>query len=321
MSLKFTQELSSSFPRLLTDNPIYNNPTVRTILFTLGAGYAFCKAFYLIKNTLAYLFRFEKDLATRYGRYTWAVITGASDGIGKAFAFELAKREFNIVLVGRNEEKLKNVEKELLAQYPKTQTRVVVKDFSLAYEEGFAEEIYQKIKDLDISILINNAGQSIRGYYHDISLSEIRNVILVNCLAHALITRVLLPKLAARAQKSAIINMASTAASYPRPIVQVYSASKAFHDYLSQGLVYEHPNIDVISLKPGSVATKMTGQKGGRPSMTTITPEQFVDVGLRSLGSLKETHGHWKHVWRWVIGSSVPEVLKPYYFKKVFDMK
>ena len=86
-----------------------------------------------------------------------------------------------------------------------------------------------------------------KGYYYQQPVNEIRDLILVNCLAPAVLTRVLLPKLMARTKKSAVIFLSSKTATFPRPIQQVYAASKTYNEYLARGLAYEHPNIDIIA--------------------------------------------------------------------------
>ena len=291
-SLGGAPTLLSRFTNLITKNPIYRNDNARVALFVVGVSLALFETISYTKAFLAPLFRFNNDILTRYGKDSWAVITGASDGIGKGYVFELARRGFNIVLVGRNQTKLDQVVLDLKLAYPQARTRVVVADFSDAYQEGFAENILEKVKDLDISILINNAGVSAKGLYNEIPTATISNLILTNCLAHALITRVLLPKLAERSNRSAIINTSSLAGSGPRPYVTLYSSSKAFHDFFSRGLAYEHPNIDILSVKSGLVQTKMTDF--AKPSFRTITVDEHVKVALRDLGFVTHTYGHWK---------------------------
>ena len=308
----------SGLESLITDNPIYRDKNARLALFTVGAGYALLKTLSLAQDLLRPLFIFEKDLGARYGRGSWAVITGASDGIGKGFVFELARRGFNIILIGRNKEKLDNVVLELKIAYPQAQTQVIVADSNNANEEGFAEKILEQVGTLDVSILVNNAGMAVRSYYQDTPFNSIRESVLTNCLAHALVTKVFLPKLSARAQRSAIINTVSLAASSPRPCVTLYSSTKAFHDFLSRALVYEYPNIDILSSKPGLVSTKMTGYI--KPSLISTSVEEHVKVTLKYLGSVHETHGHWRHRLEACFIRNLPDFLQMKYFKRKYNM-
>ena len=277
----------------ITNSSIYRNDNARVVLFSIGTGLALFKTISYTQAILAPLFRRGHDLLTRYGKDSWAVITGASDGIGKGYAFELAKRGFNIVLVGRNKSKLEQVEMNLKLAHPKVETRVVVADFADAYQEGFAEKVLEQVKDLDVSILINNAGTGYIGLYSNMPTKTASDIVLTNALAHALITRVFLPKLALRYNKSAIINTCSFAAASPRPYALLYSSTKAFHDHFSRGLAYEHANIDILSLKPGYVSTKMT--RFAETNYRIISVEDHVNVALKDLGSITHTYGHWRH--------------------------
>ncbi|KAM0052271.1 putative short-chain dehydrogenase/reductase SDR, NAD(P)-binding domain superfamily [Helianthus debilis subsp. tardiflorus] len=93
----------------------------------------------------------------KYG--SWALVTGSTDCIGKAFAFELAKQGLNIILVGRNPSKLETVSTEIKSKFEKTQIKEVVFDLSGDLNEGI-KRISEAIDGLDVGILINNAGVS-----------------------------------------------------------------------------------------------------------------------------------------------------------------
>ena len=101
--------------------------------------------------------RCSYNLNKRYGNKTWVLVTGGSDGIGKGYATEFAKRGFNIFLIARNEEKLKQVTQEIEKKYT-IETKYMSKDFSRAHEEGFFNDIFEETKELDVSVLINNVG-------------------------------------------------------------------------------------------------------------------------------------------------------------------
>jgi len=304
------------FPAFLTENRLYTNNTTRVLLFALGAGYTLYTALSYAKSIISPLFNRIGDLSARYGPNTWVLVTGCTEGIGRAFAFELAKRGFNIVLVARNPEKLNQVEQEIIKLGAKT--RVVVSDFTNSHKDGFAEEIYEQVRDLDISILVNNAGVWEGDYYDRIPLQNIRNLILTNVLAHAMITRVFLPKLVARPTKSAIIDVASLASAMPKPYEQVYSASKAFHNFLSVGLSYEHPNLDILSMNPGPISTNLNDYK--RLDLKTISAEDFVKVSLQNLGKTNHTYGHWKHrLDKWGM-EHIPNFLAEAYWRDRFNV-
>ena len=266
-------------------------------------------------KNLLFSLRPSKDLTARYGKNTWALITGGSDGIGKAFSFELASKGFNLILVSRNKQKLEKTAEKIRFQYPSTQIKIIAQDLTDSFKEGFAEGVFNQVKDLDISVLINNAGQGLLKPYGDISSKEIRDIVALNCLSHSLILKAFLPKLSQRKQKSAIINVSSLAAVSPLPKVQIYAATKAFHDYLSRGLSYEYPDIDIMSLKPGTVSTALS--KYRKLDSETVTPEECAKAALKDLGTTSQSFGHRKHKIQAFFASITPQFILDIYIKKV----
>jgi 17beta-estradiol 17-dehydrogenase / very-long-chain 3-oxoacyl-CoA reductase len=281
---------------------------IQRALFLTGLSFASYNLLAVTGKVTSYLLTTETNLISRYGIDSWALVTGGSDGIGKEFAVQLARRGFNIILVARNEEKMNAVRTEITTKFPNISVRIVVADFSKCAEPGFFERIESEVAGLDISILLNNVGDACIDEYHLIPYEKIRNLVLLNCLAQALMTRVFLPRLLNRPQKknrSAILDVSSLASEYPRPYLQLYAATKTFAQFLSEGLAVEHPNLDIISLKPGLVATKMIGDK--QLDMKVCTAEQFVSSSLRYLGKTNSTAGHWKHQYLSTFLNALPE--------------
>jgi len=284
---------------------IVNNPLYLFSIF--GAGLIFVKIFSFI-HTGIISFQPSKDLPTRYGKGSWALVTGGTEGIGHAFANELASKGFNIILLSHNHKKLEETQRELQTHYPQIQVRTIEADLTKAYEDGFAERIYQKAGNLDTSVLVNNAGTFINKPYLKASFEEIRDLVIMNALSHALITRAFLPQLTTRSQKSAIINVSSLSSLHPIPHQQVYAASKTFIDYLSRGLVHEHPNLDILSLKPELVDTKLA--KDMPKDFMTAVPEQVAKAALSRLGKTDETHGYWLHRYQGWVMRNLPGFLQ-----------
>ena len=173
----------------------------------------------------------------RYGpRGTWACVTGSTDGIGKAIALELAARGFNIVLISRTLSKLNSVASEV--QKHGVETRVLAFDFSDDTSIEAYRELAAKMKDLDVSVLVNNVGTATNG---DPSLGALVNELIVNCYPIVFLTQHLLPQLISHGQKrrSLLINLSSQTALVPCPSVGSYAATKAFDDYLTEGLRQE----------------------------------------------------------------------------------
>jgi short-subunit dehydrogenase len=121
----------------------------------------------------------------RYGDKTapggsWAVVTGASDGIGAEFCRQLARDGFNIALVSRTLSKLQSVEKEVKAINPNVKTRIVQADFAGNANLPFYENLYKQLDDLDIAILINNAGVMHVGPFEALSVQKMKDTLDVD---------------------------------------------------------------------------------------------------------------------------------------------
>ncbi|KFM82042.1 Estradiol 17-beta-dehydrogenase 12, partial [Stegodyphus mimosarum] len=158
----------------------------------------------------------------------WAVITGGTEGIGKAYAEELAERGFNICLISRNIEKLNEVATEIQETY-KVSTKIINVDFTAG------PEIYNTIKshldELDggVGILVNNVGMSYKyaEYFHAIpgGLKVMMDLIHSNIASCTMMTKLILPQMEERG-KGLIINISSLIAVYPTPLLTTYAACK-----------------------------------------------------------------------------------------------
>lgn len=141
----------------------------------------------------------EHDLLARYGdgNKSWVVVTGCTSGIGEELAKRFAQKGFNVVLISRSLERLQRVAKEIaFMTNGGVQTKIVVADFAKGGEQlHMYEGIYEQVKDLDIAILVNNAGVLFNGYYRDVPMSQIMEQSIVNTYPYVLLTKVLLQKL------------------------------------------------------------------------------------------------------------------------------
>lgn len=168
---------------------------------------------YRLKWFLSRQFRTTEHLTERYGKGTWAVVTGGSDGIGLAMCKELARREFNIVIVSRNMEKMRLAEAEIRKVKPQCLVQLVEFDFTKTKENHSVEEyqkgIVDKVADLDVSILINNAGFMVPGDFERVSIEDHKSMIDVGIMPATLITKLLGDKMLARKGRSAIMFVTS----------------------------------------------------------------------------------------------------------------
>src|SRR4051812_7444165 len=154
----------------------------------------------------------------------WALITGASAGIGHELAKIFAAEKFNLVLVARNEARLKKVAEELRAKYG-IETMILVKDLSLS---NAPQEIFDALRDTPISVLVNNAGFGWRGAFAECDLQhQALEMMHLNMDSLVALTRLFVTPMLARKQ-GRILNVASTAAFQPGPFANIYFATKAF---------------------------------------------------------------------------------------------
>ncbi|WNB91477.1 SDR family oxidoreductase [Bacillus sp. NEB1478] len=182
------------------------------------------------------------------------LITGASSGIGLEFAKLFAKDHYHIVLNARNEAVLQEIADELRAKHG-IQATVLAKDLSLP---NSAEELTAELmaKNIQIDVLINNAGFAAYGSFEETSWKEEKDMLQVNIMALTTLTKQLLPAMIKR-NSGKILNVASTAAFQPGPLMAVYYATKAYVLSFSEAISYElrNTNVTVTALCPGATST------------------------------------------------------------------
>uniref|UniRef100_A0A8B9M0B8 3-ketoacyl-CoA reductase n=1 Tax=Astyanax mexicanus TaxID=7994 RepID=A0A8B9M0B8_ASTMX len=240
----------------------------------------------------------------------WAVVTGATDGIGKSYAEELARRGFSMMLISRTQEKLDDVAQSLERRY-KVETKTVAVDFGQV-------DIYPKIETalsgLEIGVLVNNVGISYPYPEFFLHIPDLDN--FINTMINVNITSVcqfkhLFPHFRA---KGVILNISSASGMYPVPLLTVYSSTKAFVDFFSRGLQAEYKSKGIIiqSVLPFFVATKMT--KIRKPTLDKPTPDRYVAAELTTVGLQDQTNGYFPHaVMGWLTTVLVPINLVIYF--------
>lgn len=213
-----------------------------------------------------------------------ALITGASSGIGAAFARALAAQGTNLILVARSEDKLRDLATTLTAQH---NVRANVLSADLSRPEA-GQELFAATQQLGlaIDILINNAGFGTHGSFDGLDAGREQQEIMLNVAAVVDLTHRFLPAMLAR-RSGSIINVASTAAFQPVPYMAVYGASKAFVLSFSEALwgEYRSKGIRVLALCPGATSTDFFNVVGTEDAAlgSKETPEKVVQVALRAL--------------------------------------
>ncbi|XP_076800014.1 very-long-chain 3-oxoacyl-CoA reductase-like [Clavelina lepadiformis] len=256
----------------------------------------------IIEGSRLYIFSTYPNFS-KYGK--WSVVTGSTDGIGKETAIQLASRGQNIVLISRNEEKLRNVAIEIESKH-NVQTKCLTIDFS------DDEEIYDKIANflqgLDVGTLVNNVGisQEIACFHEYPNLSKfLGDIIRLNVISVIKMTQVVLPGMVKR-KRGLVLNLSSLMAVKPVKKYAMYSATKKFVDYFAQALSYEYESkgITIQSCMPGTVLTNIT--KNYEELQKMPSPETYCKSWLATIGKARWTHGYWKHAIEGWIFSQIP---------------
>jgi len=218
-----------------------------------------------------------------------ALITGASSGIGKAFAEELAFQKMNLVLVARSEDKLNQLAAELQAKYP-INVDVIVQDLTEACGVQAVFDLTQS-KGIRIDVLINNAGFGDYGTFAQSDGDRQVKMVQLNILALVDLTHKYLPLMQLHGSGT-IINIASIAAFQPMPYLSVYAATKAFVLNFSEALWSETRSygVKVLAVCPGPTETNFFNEAqfpssfaGKSPKITT--PEEVVRDTMKALES------------------------------------
>lgn len=218
----------------------------------------------------------------------YALITGASKGIGRAIAQELAARGVHLVLVARDRFLLEELTSHLSVKY-----NIDARFFSLDLAEAdAAQQLYNWIlqQQIQIHILVNNAGYGLSGPFESYTASEHKEMMRVNMTVPVELTSVLLPQLKQN-QPSYILNIVSSAAYQSVPGLSTYAASKAFMLSFSRGLRYEmrKKGISVTAVSPGSTDTGFAarakvGKKGLKAAeKVNMTPEAVAKIAVNAM--------------------------------------
>lgn len=218
----------------------------------------------------------------------YALITGASKGIGRAIAEELASRGINVLLVARSEELLQQVAGEITSRY-KAKADWLAMDLSTAHAP---QNVYDwcRAKGYAVNILVNNAGYGLSGPFEKYTLEEDLNMMQLNMSTLVGMTRLFLPDLRQRT-RSYIMNIASSAAYQAVPKLSLYAATKAFVLAFSRGLHQELKGspVTVTCISPGATDTDFPnraqlGEKGMKTAEKfNMTPAAVASIAVKGM--------------------------------------
>jgi uncharacterized protein len=221
-----------------------------------------------------------KGLRERYGPY--ALVAGASVGLGEAFARRLAERGLNLILVARRQDALERLAADLRARHG-VEVRTLAADLG---QPDLRQVIERAVAGLTVGLLVYNAAYSVIGPFVDHSLDEQLRVLDVNCRGPLVLSHLLGKPMAERG-RGGIVLMTSMAGSQGGPWLASYAASKAFNLVLAEGLWDElhERGVDVVACRAG--ATRTPGYQASRPRPSRVPllePDQVVRETLAALG-------------------------------------
>ncbi|KAG5467680.1 hypothetical protein GH5_01745 [Leishmania sp. Ghana 2012 LV757] len=250
------------------------------------------------------------NMKKRYGAAgDWAVVTGATEGIGYAMAVDLGRRGFNVCVIARTASKLHGVVEEL--KQLGVQGKAISFDFALATNEQY-DEMFAELDKIDIAVLVNNVGvnYTYTNYFDEVDLETDLRLIKVNCESCVRMTKYAVPKMRAK-RCGAIVMLSSVSAITPAPFLCTYAGTKAFNLSFGTGLHYELKEfgIDVLAVSPNTVVSKMTqglSSRKPRESFLMVNADHMAHQTLDKLGSVPQTAGHSNHAVLEAIAKALP---------------
>ena len=207
-----------------------------------------------------------------------AIITGASSGLGKEFAIQLSKLGYDLVLVARRKDKLKEIKQQL-----ETNVEIVCLDLSFPTN---CIKLYKKYKKENIDLFINNAGFGVFGEFDETPLDKELEMIDTNIIAVHTLTKLFLQKFK-KDNSGHILNVASSAAFQPGPLMSSYYASKAYVYNLSAAIYEElrkdNSNVRISVLCPGPVNTEFNDVAGVKFGVKALESNDVVQYTIKMM--------------------------------------
>jgi len=222
-----------------------------------------------------------QDLKDKYG--PWALVTGASSGIGEQFARLLARNGINLLLVARRADRLEGLAEELRRRRG-LEVELIIADLA---EPDAADRIVAAVGGRDLGLLVSNAGFGLKGGFAQTERARIEAMFNVNARTPLLLAHMLLPRLRARG-RGGIIFTGSVEGEAPYPFSAAYAATKAFVHSLGMGLHGElaGSGVDMLVLAPGATDTEAITLQGFKPELmpNLMSPAEVARQALRQLG-------------------------------------
>jgi short-subunit dehydrogenase len=209
----------------------------------------------------------------------YALVTGASSGIGKAIAKELAKQKINVILAARRQPELEALKVELEADYG---VSALVRPADLSTEAD-CRKLFEDCREYHPEIVVNNAGFGCVGLFADIRLEDELRMINVNVIGLHILTKLFSKTM----ENGVILNISSMAAFLPTPYLAAYAATKAYVYSLSQAINFEMKKtgkkVRVLTLCPGPVETEFGKVAGAKPGIKGMSAKRCAKIAVRGI--------------------------------------
>jgi len=206
-----------------------------------------------------------------------ALVTGASSGIGRDMARELANKNYDLILVEKDKEKLEEIKKEL-----NSKVRVEIERMDLSIEENCIK-LYEKYPNIDI--LINNAGFGVHGLFTNTNLQKEINMVKTNVIAVHILTKLYLKRMVEK-NSGKILNVASIAGFMTGPLMAGYYSTKAYVVRLSESIKAElkkqKTKVQISILCPGPVDTNFNNVAEGKFNLHSLKSEDVAKYALKN---------------------------------------
>ena len=193
--------------------------------------------------------------------------------------------------MGRDKKKVEQTVQELTQKHPSQHFKGVIRNFSEATEPSFFENLVAEVKELDISMIVNNVGVMSKDSIGILDKEKAKDMVIVNCLVMTMMNQHFLPLLNARKTRSAMLDVSSVNSTLPMCIAEIYAATKTFDRYITLGAASsgKYKNVDFLSFQSGRVSTEMNDNCD--ESLLTNNVDDAVNGCLRNLGWTVETNG------------------------------
>ena len=245
----------------------------------------------------------------------WALVTGASDGIGRGFVDNLLAQGFNVLMHGRNSSKLASIQEQLTAKHPNLDIRVVIADASAAHPD--IDNIVAAVKRLPgkLTILINNVGgippDSTYQLLSNQNIDGVDEIVGINARFPVLVTRAVLPELQRNAP-ALVMNIGSGAGLLSLPYVATYSACKAFNHAFSRALGREMAtagtNVEVLGILIGEVES--AGNALAKADLFTCSSDTLAKAALARVGCGRALVWAWyRHMLQYSVFALLPDFM------------